>query len=120
MAWLYSLDGSGDNRVHHAALRLLREHVGQRRISHDAAGMHGAGADPGNDAAMRLPRYIHPLVTVESDHNLKVLEQIQHLDDNRLHELQAANRRIIEQEHTWDKFCTTVWNVIERDLAAEN
>jgi ADP-heptose:LPS heptosyltransferase/glycosyltransferase involved in cell wall biosynthesis len=62
--------------------------------------------------------FIH-LSLSNPDHNLKVLEQIQHLDDNRLHELQAANRRIIEQEHTWDKFCTTVWNVIERDQAAE-
>ncbi len=49
----------------------------------------------------------------QQEHNLQILHQAQQLSDDKLRELQAQNRRIIEREHSWDKFCQTVWQNIK-------
>ncbi|MHC4572551.1 MAG: glycosyltransferase [Planctomycetota bacterium] len=50
--------------------------------------------------------------------NLEVLRESQQLSDAELKKLQAENRRIIEREHTWEKFCQTVWQNIKPSAKA--
>jgi len=49
----------------------------------------------------------------QEEQNLQVLQKAQQTDHERLRILQAENRKIIEHNHNWEKFCETVWKHIK-------
>jgi glycosyltransferase involved in cell wall biosynthesis/ADP-heptose:LPS heptosyltransferase len=52
----------------------------------------------------------------DPERNILMIQSAQLKSEQELKELQAENRRIIEQKHNWEQFCRTIWEQIERDI----
>ena len=49
----------------------------------------------------------------DNDFNLNSLSVAQNMDEADLKSLQNKNRKLIEKNHTWDKFCSIIWENIQ-------
>lgn len=60
----------------------------------------------------RSPAFINiPHVNTDA---IKIINHWLHEPTEKLAELSASNRVLCEKEYTWDKFCSTVWNEINK------
>jgi len=62
--------------------------------------------------------YYHPsfflLSLICHEHNAITIFNIQHCSNDQLQSMQRTNRLIIENIHTWDIFCNTIWKEIKK------
>jgi len=61
---------------------------------------------------------IMTLSTSDIEGNVRALLELQHAPEERLREIGAANRRLVEEHYTWERFCSTVWAGLEPYLEA--
>ncbi len=54
-----------------------------------------------------------PFKLSDETFNLNSLSNAQNMDESELKLLQSKNRKLIEEVHTWDRFCSTVWENIQ-------
>lgn len=60
------------------------------------------------------------LSTNDTDYNVRILTELQQRDEKDLIALTQQNRRIAEQEHSWQKFCKTIFNFIGIEYVSKN
>jgi glycosyltransferase involved in cell wall biosynthesis len=53
------------------------------------------------------------LSTTDIEANVKALRELQHMPEEQLLRLTAANRNLVETHYTWERFCATVWQALE-------
>jgi glycosyltransferase involved in cell wall biosynthesis len=60
----------------------------------------------------KIPSII-TLSTTDIEANVKALLELQYAPEEYLLQLSMTNRRLVEMHYTWERFCTTVWQVLE-------
>lgn len=55
---------------------------------------------------------IIPLSTTDIEFNIRQLQHLQNATPDELQQLANTNRRLVEENYTWDRFVATVWNVL--------
>ncbi len=53
------------------------------------------------------------LSTTDIGHNVRSLLGLQYAPEEHLISLSLANRRLVETQYTWERFCTTVWEILQ-------
>lgn len=57
-----------------------------------------------------------PLSTSDITANVQTLTKMQYASDEQLQQLSATNRSLVETHYTWDRFCGTVWQTLQKYL----
>lgn len=56
---------------------------------------------------------IATLSTTDIDANVRTLLELQYAPEEHLFQISRANRRCVETDHTWERFCSSVWQVLQ-------